>query len=704
MDYKITKINTNEKAVGMPIAVSLDEIVERMRSDKDLQAVEELAARVQLLRMDPRPSTYGEVRGASKLPYLIFSALFGRQGTGDLRQPTGLMLLSIDTKGDQQRMMEIRQRVEQLPQTLMAFTGSSRRTLKVVVSCHRAEGDLPSDENNYIEFLRQAQEQAAKYYSAFCDYEIALQEEGLTRGCRLSQDVNTYYNKDAQPLTIIQLRQEAVKDYPQARTDEMGWTSSGLSWDDIERERRDYYVCLGRAFDEVAPKPDDPLSQERLVMRLAELCCRSGLPEESSVMRTESFPTWHLNTEQLRQMFRTVYQSMTPGEPMSQMTEKQRIAYKVKAFFERRYELRYNEMKRIEEFREKNGKLWPWRPLTKRELNRIAHEEMMDAGAAWSIDIELYVQSSMVKNYNPIHEFLNGCGDWKDKSHDYIGELARRVPNGFPQWERYFHRWFLGMVAQWQGRSRDFGNSVVPMLVGRQGTHKSTFCKLLLPLSMREYYIDDIKLDNAEQVERMLGRMALVNIDEYNAKTDREQAKIKRILTEKDVQVRRMRSDQYEMTRRMASFIATTNERQPLNDIQGSRRYLCVEVTGMIDTESRINYQQLYAQAVWELAHDERYWFNREEEAEIEAHNMDFQSMSSAEVLLTTYYEPAERNKKYFLKAADILADIAEELKKRRLTKELPNMSQLTKALKRAGFPYGAVRGVTGWYGKKRCP
>ena len=39
--------------------------------------------------------------------------------------------------------------------------------------------------------------------------------------------------------------------------------------------------------------------------------------------------------------------------------------------------------------------------------------------------------------------------------------------------------------------------------------------------------------------------MALVNIDEYNAKTSREQAKIKRILTERDVQVRRMRSERY---------------------------------------------------------------------------------------------------------------------------------------------------------------
>ena len=71
-----------------------------------------------------------------------------------------------------------------------------------------------------------------------------------------------------------------------------------------------------------------------------------------------------------------------------------------------------------------------------------------------------------------------------------------------------------------------------------------------------------------------LCRMALVNIDEYNAKTDREQAKIKRVLTERDVQVRRMRTDQYVMTQRMASFIATTNERQPLTDRTNMARNL----------------------------------------------------------------------------------------------------------------------------------
>ena len=91
-------------------------------------------------------------------------------------------------------------------------------------------------------------------------------------------------------------------------------------------------------------------------------------------------------------------------------------------------------------------------------------------------------------------------------------------------------------------------------------------------INLREYYIDDIKLDNAEQVERMLSRMLLVNIDEYNAKTEREQAKIKRVLTERDVQTRKMRSDQYVMLPRMASFVATTNDFQPLYDPTGSRR------------------------------------------------------------------------------------------------------------------------------------
>ena len=394
-------------------------------------------------------------------------------------------------------------------------------------------------------------------------------------------------------------------------------------------------------------------------------------------------------------------------------SEKKRIAQGVRRFFERNYELRYNVMKQTEEFRprmkqaeikkyqadifrNKAEKLVEWHQLTERELRRITIEQMEQEGVAWSIDVELYVRSSFVPAYNPVTDYLDRCGTW-DGCNDYIRRVAAQVPTSYRLWPDHFHRWMLAMVAQWMNLSRDFGNAVVPVLIGGQGTHKSTFCRLLLPPELREYYIDDVKLDNAEQVERMLGRMLLVNIDEYNAKTDREQAKIKRVLTEKDVQTRRMRSDQYVLLPRMASFIATTNEREPLTDPTGSRRYLCCEVEGVIDTDTSLPYCQIYAQAVTELRRGERYWFSKEEEAEIERHNQTYRCQSAPETVLLSYFEPAPRRKEHFIRAIDIQKVLAQHVK----TIDVPSIKTLTLALKACRFPYGKMQGKRGWYAKK---
>ena len=402
--------------------------------------------------------------------------------------------------------------------------------------------------------------------------------------------------------------------------------------------------------------------------------------------------------------------------------EKKRIVEGVRKFFEQNYELRYNVMKQTEEYRSRRKieapfeKIeapdnrqeapWPrkepdndshgsgsWQQLTDRVLRQMAIEQMEQVGVAWSIDVELYVHSALVPLYNPVTHFLDGCGQWDGRT-DHIRQMARRVPTDYDRWPDHFHRWMLGMVAQWLDLSRDYGNAVVPMLIGAQGTHKSTFCRMLLPPELREYYIDDVKLDAAEQVERMLCRMLLVNIDEYNAKTDREQAKIKRILTEKDVQTRRMRSDQYELRPRMASFVATTNDQQPLCDATGSRRYLCCEISGVIDTESPVDYRQMYAQAIYELRQGEPYHFSKAEENEIVKHNQLYQSISTPESILLSYYEPAERRKDFFMRAVDIQKALQQHLK----PADVPSINALTKALKRLRFQYGAVGGVRGWY------
>ena len=399
----------------------------------------------------------------------------------------------------------------------------------------------------------------------------------------------------------------------------------------------------------------------------------------------------------------------------SSINERQRIVEGVRRFFNENYDLRYNVLKQTEEYRHKEpgiaqeealtDQLEPlisqekapaWQQLTDREFRKMAIEQMEQVGVAWSIDVELYVRSALIPDYSPVLDYLGSCGTW-DGHTDHIRDLARRVPTGFEQWPDYFHRWMLAMVAQWLNLSNEFSNAIVPILIGAQGTHKSTFCRLLLPPYLREYYIDDIKLDNAEQVERMLSRMLLVNIDEYNAKTDREQAKIKRVLTEKNVQTRKMRSDQYVMLPRMASFIATTNDMEPLYDPTGSRRYLCCEVTGIIDTNTPIDHCAIYGQAVAELRGGALWYFSKDEETDIERHNQNYRRQPTPETVLLSYFEPAARSKAHFMLAVDI----QKELRKHVTMTDVPSIKKLTLALKACHFPYGKIHGVRGWYARR---
>ena len=199
----------------------------------------------------------------------------------------------------------------------------------------------------------------------------------------------------------------------------------------------------------------------------------------------------------------------------------QQIAFEVEDYLKKNYLLRYNMMTRMEECckitsenDEKTRQNAVWQPLSDRLLNTIVHEKMRMGGNSWAVDIRRFIHSTLIPEYNPMQDYLQNLPPC-NRHYDYIGSMARRIPTNFAHAETLFHRWFLAMVAQWLGMNRNHGNAVVLMLIGNQGQFKSTFCKLILPPCLREYYIDDIKMESSEQVERMLCRMALVNIDEY---------------------------------------------------------------------------------------------------------------------------------------------------------------------------------------------
>lgn len=344
-----------------------------------------------------------------------------------------------------------------------------------------------------------------------CD--LLVGEQSLTRGCRMSYDPQLYYNPEALPMPVVREARDPLGVYAGTKADDDGTVVWYPDSDERNRIDLEFQTCLSKALD------DQPENMKACLQALADYCAKACLAEEGCVVRAGWNARFRpLGTDLIRKTFRNAYKKPYKGVPVTQMNEKERIMRSIEDFLSRRYELRYNVVKRVTEFRPNDLRYQQWKPLTDRDLRSLVVEEMKEGGESWMSDIRTYVESAHVADYNPIHEFLAACGPWDGKA-DYIEDFARRLPTDYARWPQYFHRWLLAMVAQALDLNRDYGNSMVPLLIGEQGYLKTQFCNHILPPSMREYYMKDIKMDNAEQVERVLGRMWLVNIDEYDAKT-----------------------------------------------------------------------------------------------------------------------------------------------------------------------------------------
>ena len=97
---------------------------------------------------------------------------------------------------------------------------------------------------------------------------------------------------------------------------------------------------------------------------------------------------------------------------------------------------------------------------------------------------------------------------------------------------------------------------------------------------------------------------------------------------------------------RYASFTATTNNPHPLTDATGSRRYICLTIPQgrFIDNDGDIDYEQLYAQVIYELRELKApYWFNNDEVARIQELNLDYMEQKDmAEIIASCFRKPKE--------------------------------------------------------------
>jgi len=332
------------------------------------------------------------------------------------------------------------------------------------------------------------------------------------------------------------------------------------------------------------------------------------------------------------------------------------ITHRLLDYLERKYEMRYNTALGCTEIR-KAGSNESFVPADERILNTIAIKARLDGINAWDKDIRRYTGSGFVKVFNPVDDFLNSLrGRWDGK--DHIKALADCVPNDNARWADWFHTWFLAMVAQWMGLDTAHGNSVAPLLISRQGYRKSTFCKRLLPEALQWGYNDNLVISEKKNTLRAMTQSLLINIDEFNTLSAKTQdGFLKNVMQLANVKLRQPYCLQQVTLPRVASFIATANVSDVFSDPSGCRRFIAVTLTGPIRLPDRIDYEQLYAQAVAELEAGRRYWFDEADTQEIMANNMQYQQRTPAESLFFECFSiPKDLTKGAYMTAASIFS------------------------------------------------
>ena len=402
----------------------------------------------------------------------------------------------------------------------------------------------------------------------------------------------------------------------------------------------------------------------------AEIASQKPSIRSYFLLTLDTLPYYNPQAVALKVDEKLMHQETTPSIPeaKSDPTDKKEKGMKgskeniekMMKYLNEKYDLRYNMVMKYTEYVPKD-KEWIGFQAVEPRVQKSLTLEVQLAGINVSIkDVRNFLESNFIKNYNPVEEFLFTCYDnWDGK--DHIRALARTVPTNTPHWEDWFYTWFLAMVEQWHNRTgRQYGNSVAPLLISKQGYNKSTFCRRLIPPQLQWGYTDNLILSEKRQVLQAMSQCLLINLDEFNQISAKvQQGFLKNLIQLPNVKYKPPYGSHVQEFPRTASFIATSNMDDILTDPSGNRRFIGIELTGPIDVSVRPNYQQLFAQAEKAIWNGEKTYFDAEQTALIMENNRRYQQIDPVMQCFCESFTPTEdENEGTFMTAAAIFSEL----------------------------------------------
>ena len=585
----------------------------------------------------------------------------------------GLVVLEVNDLQTYEKAVEIRELAKKLPETMLCFLGGSGRSVKIVcrgelyhdkvVNEKGNEKSLPMDEADIRQFHLNLYNTARRAYQNQFGFDIEFLEPRIDRTVYMSADPEAVFNADARPFYADTEQHEMLQPVVISREEDHlmpGRTVTRtyhLNWTFIVETVMGHYFEL----------PDED-REVTLLMQIASMCLDQGIPKAHAQGLTMLHPVLNRDKLLVEKIFQTVYSVAEQEEyrkkhkirPLKSVPDDTIQAMKTEIFLNSNYELRKNLLTGVAEYREKFSDDQRFKPLTEEVRNDMTLRATELGLKSWDRDVNRFIDSTRIEQYDPVNTWLDKLPKWN--GHDYIADLAKRVPTEQPHWEKYLRMWLVGMVAQWRESDKQLtGNALTPLLIGRQGCGKTRFCKIILPPELRDYYNDKLNFKNEFDLNIALTSFALINIDEFDKTSNSQQIVLKYLLSSSDVKFRPPYGKTIKLYRRYTSFIGTTNQLKPLVDPTGSRRFVCVGVTGNINFEDNLEHYQLFAQALHLFNNGERHWLEDDEIQTLIEENEPFQKLNDlVEMIGETFRRPKETEQGKWWSLGDISTLLAQ--------------------------------------------
>ena len=652
-----------------PAEISLDEIVQLIKSDESLRSLTEKHRYYRSLNLKNEAQTFKASCGC-------FSVAARFDKGKDMKNIIELTFIGMAEADHVEPALipELRRKVREDPHTLLEYVSIGQEGFHVLY--RYVITNLSALKNVSFSHLYGAAFDAGnRYYSALLGIPMDPKCRKVTQLSGLAHDPEVFLNVDALPLELAVEPPKTVSNQYHASLTRATRAAKRL----LAEEGVQFQKGMRNTF----------------LMRMGYLLNNFGVPlDEATDWAIGKYASKY--DGDIVGIFHSCYQKSEEHgtRPIPKATAKEESHWasvpEIEQFLDSQVSLRYNVIRRQCEIAWKDQ--GEFVPITDRDENTLWCRMKKNGTEVRLQDIRNVLQSEFVPAFHPFESYFGSLPEWDGV--DYIGQLARtvKVKGDQEQFVEYFRKWFVGIVPTIM--DEQVVNHEIMVFIGKQGNFKSTFFSLLLPPDLRSYFHVKMNSNHLSKDDMLtLCEKALVCLEEIDELRPSELNQLKALVTAKNISERAAYARNKEHRPHIASFCGTGNNPNFLSDPTDNRRWLVVEVEDIENPlEHPFNYTGMYSQALalWKSGY--RYWFNQAEIRTLNEQNKRFEVPNVEEELILTYYrKPFPGSKNVFLKVAEILERINASIK------QPLSASRLGIMMTKLGFPQIRLKGVRGY-------